>query len=90
MVTAYYKAVPSDPLEVPQKLTVFNKWPSIEIEADLVTHKLNGIYEYPNGKRTDTVIAFCPKTKAGLYIMGYNPDEIVARKLSVLKRVEDI
>ena len=89
MVTAYYKQDPSNPLEVPQRLTVFNKWPSVEIEADLIVHKLNGIYEYPNGKRTDTVIAFSPKTKDGLYLMGYNPETIVAKKLSVLKRVKN-
>lgn len=90
MVTAYYKQNPSDSNEIPQRLVVFNKWPSVEIEADLIIHKLNGVYEYPNGKRTDTVVAFSPKTKSGSYLMGYNPEVIVAEKLSVLKRVKNI
>lgn len=90
MVTAYYKQNPSDPNEIPQRLVVFNKWPSVEIEADLVMHKLDGVYEYPNGKRTDTVIAFSPKTKGGLYLKGYNPEAITAEKLSVLKKVKSI
>ena len=41
MVTAYYKQDPSNPVEVPQRLVVFNRWPNVEIEADTVEYKLN-------------------------------------------------
>lgn len=88
MVTAYYKQNPSDSNEIPQRLVVFNRWPPVEVEADVKIHKLNGTYEYPNGKRTTDVVAFSPKTKAGLYMSGYSPDEIIAKKLSALTKVE--
>lgn len=89
MVTAYYKQDPSNPLEVPQRLVVFNRWPNVEIEADVVEYKLNGVYKYPNGKRTSSVVAFSPKTKDGNYLMGYSPEEIIAKRLNVLVKVED-
>lgn len=88
MVTAYYKQNPSDSNEIPQRLVVFNGWPPVEIEADVKIHKLDGVYEYPNGKRTTDVVAFSPKTKNGLYMLGYNPDEIIAKKLTALTKVE--
>lgn len=88
MVKAYYKQNPENPLEIPYSVVVFNKWPSVEVEAEVVEHKLNGVYEYPNGKRTNTILAFCPKTQDGKYYDGYSPQQIIAKRLEVLTKVE--
>lgn len=53
VVTCCYKQDPENPLEKPTPLTVFNCWPPVELEAELVEVPLDGIYEYPNGKRVD-------------------------------------
>lgn len=88
MVKAWYKQEPDNPLEIPQPLVFFNKWPPVEMEAKVTEYKLNGVYEYPSGKRTDTVFAFSPKTKEGTYFSGYSPEELIAKKLNVLTKVE--
>ena len=88
VVKAYYKQDPSNPFEIPYSIVVFNKWPPIEQEAEIVEHKLNGIYEYPNGKRTNCLHLFCPKTKEGLFYMGLSPEEQIMQRLHVLSKVE--
>lgn len=87
-VTAYYKKDPDCLFEKPYRLTVFNKWPSIKLEADVVQVPMGGIFEYPNGTRIDTVMAFCPKTTDGTYWMGYSPLEIMRRTRDNLKCVQ--
>lgn len=89
MVRAYYKQKPEDRYEKPRQLVVFNKWPSVELEADVIDVPLKGVYEYPNGARISTTTVFCPKTKDGTYMMGYSPKEIVARRSWYLKRVTE-
>lgn len=87
MVKAYYKQHPENPYEKSQQLVVFNKWPPVELEADIVDMPLDGTYEYPNGLRVDNTITFCPKAKDGTYLSGYSPEQIVAHRLTNLKRV---
>lgn len=79
MVVAKYKQQPENPLEISQCWTVFNRWPPVEMEADVVTIDLNGVYEYPNGIRISEITAFVPKTKDGLYFRGCSPEEIACR-----------
>ena len=88
VVKAYYKQDPSNYLEIPYSITVFNQWPTVEVEADTVEHKLNGVYEYPNGRRTRCLHLFCPKTKEGLYYRGYSPAEQIGNLLNKLIKVE--
>lgn len=88
VVKAYYKQEPDNPLEIPHTVVVFNCWPRVEIEADIIEYKLNGVYEYPSGKRTDVIRGIAPKTKEGTYFSGYNPEELIAKKLNVLTKVE--
>lgn len=88
VVKAYYKQDPSNSFEIPYSVVVFNKWPPIEQEAEVVEHKLNGVYEYPNGKRTNCLRLFCPKTQKGEFYMGMSPTEQIAQRLHVLTKVE--
>lgn len=78
-VVAQYRQQPENPLEKPQRLTVFNRWPPVEMEADVVTIDLDGVYEYPDGTRIKEYPVFAPKTRDGLYLRGYNPEEIACR-----------
>lgn len=87
MVKAYYKHDLSNPLEIPYSIVVFNQWPPIEVEAEVTVHKLNGIYEYPNGKRTSEIRVFSIKNKDDTYKMGFSPQELIAKKLTVLVKV---
>lgn len=87
-VKAYYKQDPSNPFEIPHSIVVFNKWPPIEQEAEVVEHKLDGVYEYPNGKRTNCLHLFCPKTQEGNFYMGLSPAEQIIARLNVLTKVE--
>lgn len=59
------------------------------IDAEVVEYKLDGVYEYPNGRQTDTITTFCPKAENGLYVRGHSPQEQIARKLNVLKKVSE-
>ena len=88
-VKACYKQNPENLQEKPQQLVVFNRWPSVELEADVVDVPLDGVYEYPDKSRIDNMQTFCPKTKDGTYMMGYSPEEIVARRLKHLERVTE-
>lgn len=87
-VTAYYKQQLDNPFEKPFKLIVYNKWPPVELEADVVEVPMGGIYEYPNGVRISTIIAFCPKTKDGTYWAGYSPQQIMRSRRDSLKCVK--
>lgn len=89
MIKAYYKINPLDPDEISHSLTFFNRWPPIKIEADVTEYKLNGVYVYPNGKRVNKIYTFSPKTKEGVYFMGYSPQELIANKLDALTKVEE-
>lgn len=88
VVNAFYRQDPENSLELTYKITLFNRWPPIKLNADLVDYPLNGIYEYPNGRRIDCLHLFCPKTQDGLFLEGFSPAEQVARKLQVLSKVE--
>lgn len=59
------------------------------IDAEVVEYKLDGVYEYPNGRRTNAVTLFCRKAENGLYVRGCSPQEQIARKLTVLKKVSE-
>lgn len=89
MVIGYYKLNPSDPTEIPQKLVFFNKWPRVTIDATVTEHKLDGTYEYKNGHRTNVVRTFSPKTKNGTYFMGYAPQQLLAERMKLLKKIEE-
>lgn len=81
---AYYKIDPSDPLEEPHCIVVFNRWPTVTINAELVEYPLGGVYENKNGRRMDRAVLLCPKTPDGLFCMGYSPAEqasVILRKL---------
>ena len=86
---AYYKQDPKNVLEKPRKVVFFNSWPPLEMEADVVDVPLNGVYEYSNGVRVDRVNVICPKTKEGLYYRGWSPQELVAQRMHLLKKVVD-
>ena len=88
IVTAYYKQDPENKFEKPERITMFNRWPPAEMEADVIDVPLNGVYEYPNGFKTDHVHSLCPKTKEGAYYQGWSPQEILANVLHVLTKVE--
>lgn len=47
--TGYYKQDPENLLERPVSITVFNRWPTVELDGELVEVPLNGVYEYPRG-----------------------------------------
>ena len=87
MVKAYYKPDLSNLLGVMYSIVVFNQWPPIEVEADVTVYKLDGIYEYPNGKRINEIHVFSIKNKDGTYKMGFSPQELIAKKLTVLVKV---
>ena len=89
MVKAYYKRDPSNPFEVPQSIVLFNCLPPVEMEAEVTEYKLNGTYEYKNGRRTDTIRTFSPKTKNGTYFMGYAPQQLLAERMKLLTKVEE-
>lgn len=90
VVTAYYKQDPNNPYEKPQTLTMFNRWPTVEIDAKVVDVPLNGIYEYPNKKRVTQIQALAVKTKEGLWYKGYSPAELVAKRMNLLKKVSEV
>lgn len=87
--TGYYKQDPENLLEKPRRITLFNRWPPVEMEAEVVDVKLNGVYEYPNGIRTNSINMMCPKTKEGLYYKGWSPQELIAQRMHLLKKVID-
>lgn len=87
MVKAYYKQDPSNPFEVPQSMVVFNRWPPVEMEAEVTEYKLDGIYEYPNGKRTREIRTFSPKNQDDTYVKGMSPQELISKRLCVLVKV---
>lgn len=93
IVTAYYKQNPENPLEQPQRLVVFNRWPPVEMEAEVVTIPLNGIYETTSGHKIDHITPLCPTTinEEGkrVFWKGYNPEERLVQALHILKRVDD-
>jgi hypothetical protein len=92
IVTAYYLPKTEDKtvlLTKPHKIVMFNRWPPVEVEADYVEVKLNGVYAYPNGTRTSTIRAFCPKTEEGSYLRGYSPEEAIHHQQNVLRKVSD-
>ena len=90
-VEAYYQQKECDfALAKPFKLTVYNGWPKVEIEADVITHHFdkpmawidkNGNFERTKDgslKITKTICLFCPKVKSGAYAMGRSPQEQLA------------
>lgn len=81
MTRAYYKQDPSNPLEKPNCLVVFNRWPKVIIEAELKEYPLNGVYENKNHRRFDHLVLFCPKTQG-------SSTEQVSRILMKLNKVE--
>lgn len=85
----YYKQDPENLLEKPRKVVMFNRWPPVEMEADVVDVPLNGVYEYPSGIRTSNINVICPKTKEGTYYRGWSPQELVAQSMHLLKKVID-
>lgn len=89
VVTGYYKQNPQDIYEKPRKVTMFNCWPPVEMEADVVDVPLNGVYEYPSGVRTDRINTIAIRTKDGKYCRGYSPQELVAQRMHLLKKVID-
>lgn len=48
---AYYKQDPSNQQEKPQCLLVFNRWPKVTIEAEIIEHKLDGKRIFTEFKR---------------------------------------
>ena len=88
MVKAYYKLDPSNPLEVPQSLVVFNQWPPVIMEAELTEYKLDGVYEYPNGTRTRDIRVLSPKNEDGSYKSGWDPADMIAKRLAILVKVD--
>lgn len=93
VVTAYYKQDPENPLEQPQRLVVFNRWPPVKMEAEVIAVPLNGIYVTTSGHRIDTINPICPTTVdengRKVFWRGYSPAERVAQALRILKRVDD-
>lgn len=92
IVTAYYLPKTEDKtalLTKPHKIVMFNRWPPVEVEADYVEVKLNGVYAYPNGTRTRTIRAFCPKKEDGDYLKGCRPEEVIHYQQNILRRVGD-
>ena len=87
--TGYYKQDPENLLEKPRKVVFFNRWPPVEMEADVVDVPLNGVYEYPSGVRVDHINATAIKTKDGKYYRGWSPQELVAQRMHLLKKVVD-
>ena len=94
--TAIY-AMEGSPLGLfPQRVTFWHRHAPVELEADLVTVKLDvphvWIDKDGNMMRTATghlmltqnEILFCPKTKEGLYFMGYSPQEQKAQLMTRL------
>ena len=88
MTKAYYKRNPSDPYEASYCINVFNRCPTVIVEAEVIEYPLGGIFEYEDGKRVDRLVLFCPKTQDGLFCMGFSPAEQAARVLKKLKKVE--
>lgn len=87
MVKAYYKQDLSNPFEEPHSIVVFNRWPPIEMEAEVTEYKLDGIYEYPNGRRTREIRTFSPKNKDNTYVEGMSPQELKSRISRILVKV---
>ena len=87
--TGYYKQDPKNPLEKPRKITLFNRWPPVEMEAEVVDVPLNGVYEYPNVVRINSINVMCPRTKEGTYYKGWSPQELIAQRMHLLKKVID-
>lgn len=93
MVTAYYQQE-GEALAKPFKLTVFNGWPRVEIDADVITHHFttpmawidkDGKFERTSKgylKLTQCVVVFCPKTKEGKYLRGYSPEEQITKLIN--------
>lgn len=88
MTIAYYKQDPSNPLEKPQSTVIFNRWPTVTIEAEVIEYPLNGVYENKNHKRLDSLVLFCPKTTEGLFCAGRSPAEQIGKLLTKLTKVE--
>lgn len=92
VVTACYLPKTEDKtalLTKPHKIVFFNRWPPVEVEADYVEVKLNGVYTYPNGTRTSTIRAFCPKTEEGSYLKDYSPEDVIHRQQNILRKVSN-
>ena len=90
VVTAYYLPKTEDKtalLTKPHKIVMFNRWPPVEVEANYVEVKLNGVYAYPNGTRTRTIRAFCPTDTDGNYLIGYSPEDVIHYQQSILRKV---
>lgn len=80
----------------PERVTFWHKHAPVELEADLVPVKLDvpHVWMDKNGNpmRTSTghlmitqnEVLFCPKTKEGLYFMGYSPQEQKAKLMTRL------
>lgn len=88
-IQAWYKQEPDNPFEKPIKLNIFNKWPPIVIDGEMVEYKLDGIYAYPNGTRTREIRRLCIRQKDGTFANGFAPSQQIARALAVLRRVGD-
>ena len=91
VVTAHYLPKTEDKIALltkPHKIVFFNRWPPVEVEADYVEVALDGVYAYPNGTRTKTIRAFCPKDKDGSYPYG-SPEEVMRHQQNILRKVGD-
>ena len=94
--TAIYEMEGSPRGLFPQHVTFWHRHAPVELEADLITIKLDvphvWIGKDGNMMRTSTghlmltqsEVLFCPKTKEGLYFMGYSPQEQKARLMTRL------
>lgn len=80
----------------PQRVIFWHRHAPVELEADLISVKLDvphvWIGKDGNMMRTSTghlmltqnEVLFCPKTKEGLYFMGYSPQEQKAQLMTRL------
>lgn len=88
MTRAYYKQDPSNQQEKPHCLVVFNRWPTVTIEGEVVEFPLDGVYEDKYHRKHNKLDFLCPKTKEGLFAMGHCPEEIAAKMLTRLRKIE--
>lgn len=94
--TAVYKAEVENVSVFTQHVTVWHRHAPVELEADLVQVKLDVPHVWMGNDGcimltatghpmiTQNETLFCPKTKEGLYIRGYSPQEQKARLMTRL------
>lgn len=95
-VTAVYKTVTENALVHTHGVTLWHRHAPVELEADLVEVKLDVPHVWMDDDGcimrtatghpmlTQNETLFCPKTKEGLYFMGYSPQEQKARLMTHL------